>query len=144
MDRRVTSPTWGLPPPCKQALSSILYWSHCLVLLHIFQKVINNSWAHHLSRPLKSVTCSCFKPVKHSQTKKPGGGIWFQSQGSAGLIVFLLHWYSLLKNFILISILYIKKYKQEWHFFNCTWPMNIINTATDTTNAGWIFDVLSK
>ena len=34
--KRVTSPTWGPPPPCKQALSSILYWSHCLVLLHIF------------------------------------------------------------------------------------------------------------
>ena len=24
MDRRVTSPTWGLPPPCKQALRYLL------------------------------------------------------------------------------------------------------------------------
>ena len=23
MDRRVTSPTWGSPPPCKQALSDL-------------------------------------------------------------------------------------------------------------------------
>ena len=28
MDRRVTSPTWGPPPPCKQALREVLiiFW----------------------------------------------------------------------------------------------------------------------
>ena len=25
MDRRVTSPTWGPPPSCKQALKTIIY-----------------------------------------------------------------------------------------------------------------------
>ena len=38
-----------------------------------------------------------YTPTKHCPTKKPGGGIWFQSQGRAELIVFCL-----------IGILYIK------------------------------------
>ena len=42
---------------------------------------------------------ACLKPVIHQQSKKPGGGIWFQSQGKAGLIVIYL-----------ITILYIKCY----------------------------------
>ena len=33
MDRRVTSPTWGPPPPCKQALNLLLFRrSRCLSL----------------------------------------------------------------------------------------------------------------
>ena len=85
----IWTPTWGPPPPCKQALSSILYWSHCLVLLHIFQKVINNSWAHHLSRPLKSVTCSCFKPRQNTVRLKSLGAVFdFSLRGVRGWLYF--------------------------------------------------------
>ena len=34
MDRRVTSPTWGPPPPCKQALSTMIFlWIFTATLL---------------------------------------------------------------------------------------------------------------
>ena len=34
MDRRVTSPTWGPPPPCKQALSAMIFlWIFTATLL---------------------------------------------------------------------------------------------------------------
>lgn len=55
------------------------------------------------SQPPKSVTCLCFKgPAKHSLL--PRGGILFQSRECAADYILLL-WYSLIENFILISIL---------------------------------------
>ena len=59
--KRVTSPTWGPPPPCKQTLSSILYWSNCLVHYTFFKNALMIHEFNNLSRPLKSVRCWCFK-----------------------------------------------------------------------------------
>ena len=45
MDRRVTSPTWGPPPPCKQALTtvlrSLLLVCYCFVGVVSVQRLFN-------------------------------------------------------------------------------------------------------
>ena len=115
-----------------------------VVLANFFRLIINSLIIHklsNLSSPLKSVTCSC-------QTKNPGGVIWFQSEGSAGqprrqsfslkkwvgtrlkygADGISLHWYSLFKNFILISILYIKKILIECFHSRCQHLCKFIGT----------------
>ena len=53
MDRRVTSPTWGPPPPCKQALSLYVLFSQFrsrdICLLFFIAQFHNNNNDDHLS-----------------------------------------------------------------------------------------------
>ena len=86
----------------------------------MFQKLINNSC-------MSSTTYHVRWSLSRARVLNPGKTL------------------SNFKNFILISILYIKNTNKEDIYFIARdlWIL-IINTATDATNGGWIFIVPSK
>ena len=68
----------------------LVYSFICMIisLYDLIQKFVNNSWAQQPITSAKIRHVLVFwTPVKHCQTKKPGGGSWFQSQGKAELII---------------------------------------------------------
>ena len=77
---------------CKEIFTSYVSLCYCIIwpsfLFNCFGKIwatCENFWGNGSPPPLAKncsyvYACSCFQtPIKHCQTKKPGGGIWFQS-----------------------------------------------------------------
>ena len=82
----------------------------CVVKIHSKNSLIIHE-LNNLSRPLKSVTCSCFEP-RWSTVK--------------------------LRNFILISIFYVKNTYKDDILFHGTWPMNINYQYSNCHNKWWV------
>ena len=58
--KRVTSPTWGPPPPCKQALNEVRHqisrsdWFSCKLFVNFPYTSVENFFAIFFAIPLKS------------------------------------------------------------------------------------------